>query len=603
MTEVHEIQVPVLIVGGGGSGLAASLFLSDLGVRSLLVERHPSTSVVPKAHYVNQRSMEIFRHHGVDRAIYDEAAPRDRLGRIEWRTSIGGDGPLDGKVLIIKSLMGGGDLRGDYDLKGVTPPTHIPQIRLEPILRRLAEQRNPGGLLFGHELIEFSQDAEGVEALIREIESGQELRVRAQYLLGADAGKTVGPAIGATMVGMTNAATFVGVYFTADLSRYFADSESVMRMIVHPQQLANASMTAGALLTLGPDRWDEHSEEWLVAWAYPPHDSQRPTLETAPADVQAFLKVDVPIEVKRISHWQVESIIADKFADRRVLLIGDAAHKHTPAGGLGLNSGIQDAHNLSWKLAAVLGGQASEALLATYEPERRPVVSRNAELSVYALGNHGLMVASMGIISGAPPVVNEAQIALLLAQTADGEARRERMHEVFQLTRTEYSCQDMELGFQYVSEAIVDDGTPLPKRDPLGSHFTPSTHPGCRLPHAWVSHDGACLSTHDLLPVGGFLLIAGENGAAWVAAAQRLAAQSGICIRACQIGAGERAIADPSKAWTEVRETDADGAILVRPDGHVGWRARAADSDPLARLSEALKHILATSGNASWQTL
>lgn len=601
MTDAREIHVPVLIVGGGASGLSASLFLSDLGIESLLVERHPSTSELPKAHYVNQRSMEIFRHHGVDRGIYDAAAPRDRLGRIEWRTSVGGDGPLDGKVLITKSLMGGGDLRGIYDLNGVTPPTHIPQIRLEPILRRIAEERSAGGLLFGHELIEFRQDGEGVEALVREIASGKDLRVRTRYLLGADAGKTVGPAIGATMVGMTNAATFVGVYFSADLSRYFADSQSVMRMIVHPQQAANASMTAGALLTLGPDRWDEHSKEWLVAWAYPPHDPQRPTLETAPADVQAFLKVDVPIEVKRISHWQVESIIADKFVEGRVLLIGDAAHKHTPAGGLGLNSGIQDAHNLCWKLTAVLKGQASEALLATYEPERRPVVSRNAELSVYALGNHGLMVASMGIINGAPSAVNEAQIALLLAQTADGAARRERMREVFQLTRTEYSCQDMELGFQYVSEAIVDDGTPMPRRDPLGSHFTPSTHPGCRLPHVWVAKDGACLSTHDLLPVGGFLLIAGDDGEAWVAAAQRLAAQTGICIRACRIGVGEGAIADSSGAWTEIREIGADGAILVRPDGHVAWRARAADSDPLPRLADALKRILAPSDDAAWQ--
>lgn len=599
MTEVREIQVPVLIVGGGGSGLAASLFLSDLGVASLLVEKHASTSVVPKAHYVNQRSMEIFRHHGIDQAIYGAAAPREKLGEIEWRTSIGGDGPLDGKVLITKSLMGGGELEGVYDLNGVTPPTHIPQIRLEPILRRLAEERNPGGLLFGHELLEFSQDAKGVTALVREVASGQELRVHARYLLGADAGKTVGPAIGAKMVGITNAATFVGVYFSADLSRYFPDSKSVMRMIVHPQQQANAAMSAGALLTMGPDCWDEHSKEWLVAWAYPSDDSQRPTLETAPADVQKFLKVDEAIDVKRISHWQVESIIADKFGEGRILLIGDAAHKHTPAGGLGLNSGIQDAHNLSWKLAAVLNGQASEALLATYEPERRPVVSRNAELSIYALGNHGLMVASMGIISGAPSALNEAQIAMLLAPTMDGEARRERMREVFQLTRTEYSCQDMELGFQYVSPAIVDDGTLLPRRDPLGSHFTPSTHPGCRLPHVWVSQDRASLSTHDLLPVGGFLLIAGENGGAWVAAAQLLAAQTGICIKACRIGAGEGAIADPSGAWTEVRETDADGAVLVRPDGHVGWRARSADSDPLARLGEALNHILVTSEGPS----
>jgi 2,4-dichlorophenol 6-monooxygenase len=590
---MRELEVSVLIVGGGGAGLAASIFLADLGVDSILVERHPGTSHLPKAHYINQRSMEIFRHHGIDADIYAAAAPREQLGQIEWRTSIGGDGPLDAKVLITKSLMGGGDLQGVYDLKGVTPPTHIPQIRLEPIMRRHAERRNPGRVLFNHELATFQQDADSVEAQVRDLNTGEELRIRAQYLIGADGGKTIGPAMGVRMVGLTNAADFVGVYFSADLSRYLAGSRSVMRMILHPHQAADAGMTVGALLTLGPDRWDEHSKEWLVSWAYAPQDPNRPTMATAERDVQTFLKVHAPIEVHRMSLWQIESIIADRFWDGRVFLIGDAAHKHTPAGGLGLNSAIQDAHNICWKLTLVQRGKASPALLSTYEPERRPVVTRNAEISVYALGNHGLMVASMGIINGAPKPVNEAQIAMLLSDTPDGEARRERMREVFELTRTEYACHDMELGFQYASSAISDDGSPSPKRDPLGSVYRPSTHPGCRLPHAWLARSGARVSTHDLLPLGGFLLIAGEHGHEWTAAAQRLAFDLGLHIATARIGGGDCDISDPSGYWNEVREIGVGGAILVRPDGHVCYRSLGRAKDPYGALRDALIRIVA----------
>jgi len=177
---------------------------------------------------------------------------------------------------------------------------------------------------------------------------------------------------------------------------------------------------------------------------------------------------------------------ADRFQIGRVFIIGDGAHRHTPFGGLGLNSGIQDAHNLCWKLALTLKGKASASLPETYEAERRPVVTRNAEWSLFALANHPTVMASMGIVAGAAPEFNEQMIKNLLADTLDGASRRARMNEVIETQRCEYGPHDLEMGFQYRQGALVDDETPWPTRDPMGADYTPSTRPGCRLAHAWL---------------------------------------------------------------------------------------------------------------------
>jgi 2,4-dichlorophenol 6-monooxygenase len=590
---MRRIDVPVLIVGGGGCGLSASNFLADLGVESLLVERHPSTAHLPKAHYLNQRTMEIFRQHGLADAVYAEAAPRKNMGKILWCTSLGGDGPLDGVVFLALDALGGGGLTAQYDLKGVTAPTNLPQIRLEPVLRRIAEQRNPGRLLFRHELMSLTQDAHAVNAIVRDLDAGEDILVRANYLIGADGGKTVGPALGIKVTGPTQMADFVMSHISADLSKYIKEDTSVMRIILHPDQVSvSGQLHTGALLTFGPNHWDGRSEEWGVAWSYQPDDPERHNEEQIIPRIKAFLKIDVPIKVHRVSHWYLESLVADKFQAGRVFIAGDAAHKHTPSAGLGLNAAIQDAHNLCWKLAFVLQGKAPPSLLDSYETERRAVTQRNADWSMFSMFNHNVLVASLGLINGAPAEFNEAQFAKLLADNADGQSRRARVNEVFKLSRMEYAAHDMEMGFNYPVGAVVDDASPMPVRDPMGAVYTPSSRPGCRLPHAWLRHKERAVSTHDLLPMGGFLLLTGEGGQGWCAAAQKLAAETGLRLSSVLVGESGGEVLDPSGAWAEVRGVAADGAILVRPDGHVGFRAATAVDDAYALLGSALRDIL-----------
>ncbi|MFZ2174184.1 MAG: FAD-dependent monooxygenase, partial [Rhodococcus sp. (in: high G+C Gram-positive bacteria)] len=141
---MSDIRVPVLIVGGGASGLTTSIFLSAYGIDHLLVERHESTSILPKAHYLNQRTMEILRQYGVADDIYDVGAPMQNMGKVVWRTTLAGDGPLDAKTFYKMDAFGGGGLAERYERDSACPSTNYPQLRLEPLLRRHAEQRAPG---------------------------------------------------------------------------------------------------------------------------------------------------------------------------------------------------------------------------------------------------------------------------------------------------------------------------------------------------------------------------------------------------------------------------------------------------------------------------
>lgn len=592
------IDVPVLIVGGGGAGLTASNMLADLGIESLLVERHPQTSHLPKAHYLNQRSMEAFRRLDLADAIYERGAPAENMGKITWHTSLGGDDPLDRIVIKEVDAMGGGRYAVEHALKGPTRAVNIPQLRLEPVLREHAERRNPGRVLFRHEFVSFRETDDGVEAVVRDLDGERDLLVRARYIVAADAGKTLAPQLGITMAGPTKLGDYVMAYIRADLSSYIPDDRSVMRVIVRVDQSAG-KQPVGGLLALGPTRWDRHSEEWGIGWGYAADDPDRNNHDNMEQRIQEFLKVDVPIEIKLVSHWYLEAVVADRFRVGRVFLVGDAAHRHTPGGGLGLNSAIQDVDNLCWKLALALGGKASDSLLDSYDVERRPVVTRNAENSLMAFANHFMLMSAMGIVPGAPREQNEASFAQMLIDTPDGRQRRARLDRVFDaVIGSEYAPHDLEMGYQYRGGAIIDDATPWPERDPMGSHYTPSSHPGCRLPHVWLHGADGAISTHDLIPTGGFLLLTGADDRAWQAAAQKTAAEHGVVIRTYGVGRGGELL-DPSNGWHLASGIKPGGALLVRPDAHVGYRATVAPADHAAALGAAMSALLSPTVGAS----
>jgi 2,4-dichlorophenol 6-monooxygenase len=586
---MRRLETEVLIVGGGGSGLSAAVFLGDLGIDYVVVERHPGTSPTPKAHYVNQRTMEIYRLHGVAEAVYAQAAPRANAGKVQWLTSLGGEGELDGIMFHEQDAMGAGGLSTRYDAAGCAYPVHIPQDLLEPVLAGHAGQRHPGRILFSHELISIAQAPGEITAVVRDLASGEDISIRCRYLVAADAGKTVGPALGIGMTNLTGAAMdSVSVTFEADLSEYITADTAVMRIIVHPSRLHRI----GGLLSMGPP-WDGRGRKWRVGFALPAGQQDALTEQAVLSEIRDYLKIDDPITITGIFPWHLETVVADRFRVGRVLLVGDAAHQHPPGAGLGLNSGVQDAHNIAWKLALVLNGAAPESLLDSYGVERRPVVTRNAEWGLFTLTNRAKLIAALGLAPGAPAGRNEAEFAKLIANTDEGTTRRAVMREIFQVQRMEYAAHDMEMGFWYPAGALADDGSAPPWRDPLGAEYRPTSRPGSRLPHAWLSVGGRRQSTHDLIPMGGLLLLCGDGseGADWCAAADKAAAVFGVPIRAVRVGPDGDA-SDPSGAWSAAREIDEAGAVVVRPDGHVGYRSFSADAEPERAVHDAVRTIL-----------
>ena len=584
-----DIEVPVLIVGGGACGLTSSLLLSDFGIDHLLIERHAGTSILPKAHYLNQRTMEVFRQHGVADPIYAVGTPMKNMSKVRWRTSLGGDGPLDAKTFYEIDAFGGGKVAPLYARDSACPSSNYPQLRLEPLLREHAEQRAPGKLRFHHELTSLTQDAEGVTATIRDLATGKTLTVRAQYMIGADGGKTVGPALGIAMGGLTGIARIVSSHVTADLSAWW-DEACLITWFINPDQ--SGTFGSGAMVPMGPT-WGKHSEEWTIHFNFNPDDPEQIDEQNVQPRLRALLKLpDLKMQVHKVSHWTLEGVLADRYQDGRVFLAGDAAHRHPPTTGLGLNTAVQDAHNLAWKLAAVLSGRAAPGLLASYDAERQAIGRRNVDWAMFTAMNHAVLDAGMGFSPTQSDAIRHATFETFFADTPMGATRRARAAEVFETQRTEFQAHDLEIGFAYAQGALLDDGTPAPLPDPLGGHYQPTTRPGHRLPHAWLTCAGRRLSTHDLVGRGAaFLLITAGDGAAWQAAATRASQTLEIEIVQGVIGAGQP-YADAEGRWADLREISEQGALLVRPDNHVAWRSQGTSQDATRELTEALRAIL-----------
>ncbi|WP_344290633.1 FAD-dependent monooxygenase [Streptomyces synnematoformans] len=577
------VEVPVLIVGGGGCGLSASNFLSDHGVGHLLVERHADTANVPKAHYLNQRTMAIFRQHGLDGPMTAQGAPLPKFGALRWLTSLGGDRERDGQLIHELDAFGGGSLRERYAEAGPVLPVKLPQVRLEPILRRYAEEQNPGRILFGHEMTGFTDHGDRVTAEVRDRSTGETTTVTARYLLGADGGRTVGQALGVPMQGVHGLLDVTTAYFSADLSPWWREGT----LLTHFLNAYDADLSSN-LIEMGPT-WGRHCEEWVLH--FPPSDNLDE--EFVVARIRELLSLPgLELTLHHVTNWTVEALLAERYRVGRVLLAGDSAHRQPPTVGLGLNSGIQDAHNLAWKLAAVLSGRADDSLLDSYEDERRPVCRHNVDWAVSAAQHHQMMLDGLGLGPHAPAGRRERMFASFFDPSPLRAVVRARTAEVLDTHRAACHAHDLEMGFAYEDGALVPDGTEPPERAPMRDVYRPTTRPGHLLPHAWLSRDGERLSTHDLIGVStGFVLLAGPAGKAWCDAAAEASEKFSVPIATARIGEGAE-YADVDGRWAAFRGIGDDGAVLVRPDNHVAWRSVRARENPAGLLAHALSRIL-----------
>jgi len=532
------LDIPVLIVGGGPVGLTASLLLSQHGVRSLLVERHPGTAILPKARGINARTMEMYRQCGVEQAIREAGLPPERTGLIVWTES------LSGKE-IERRVPG----RATPENMAVTPATNClcAQDDLEPVLRRFAEAARPGELRFNTELTKVCYDATRVSGVLADRATGMEVPFRARYLIAADGAQSrMRRMLGVRMLGQEGVYDSVNILFRADLRPWTEDRPAALYFVEQPG-------LRGTFLTInGKDRWGFliHS---LKQYGFRPGDF---TSERCAALIrQATGVADLAIEVLGVSPWEASAVVADRYRDGPVFLAGDAAHEMPPTGGFGLNTGVQDVHNLAWKLAAVLHGQADPLLLDTYHAERQLL---------------GLAITQASLAN-----------ALSMGRTArQGGAK---------LARPQFlNEQGLIFGACYESAAVIPDGTPPPPVvDPV-TDYVPSARPGGRAPHVWLMRAGDRISTIDLFGPH-FVLLAGRGGAPWLDAARRIALPSRPPIVAYAV---DSEIIDIDGAWHDTYGVEEDGAVLVRPDGYVAWRCRSRPNDPEQSLSNALDRVL-----------
>jgi 2,4-dichlorophenol 6-monooxygenase len=589
MPENDVIDVPVLIVGGGGSGLTMSVFLSDLGVKSLLVERHPTTSIHPKAHVLNCRTMEILHQHGLADEIYRLGTPAQNFGAMAWMTSLGGDRPFDRRLLYRTEAYGGtpgSELEARREKVCGNRYGNLSQRWLEPMLLREGLNRNPDGLLLHHEVVDIVQDHDGVIATVNDRTNKRSCKVRAKYLVAADGGKTVGPALGAVMQGTPTFQTWISLHVRSDLSAYIPFDDTMMNRVCSLSDDGTRLEHCG-VVPMGPTRWGRHSEEWQILLCIPPGDEHRVNVDDN-ATVEIVRRImrlpnDHPIDLHSASRWSVEGTVADRFRVGRVFLVGDAAHRHPPAG---LNLGIQDSHNLAWKLAAVLDN-ASPTLLDSYEAERRPFAQRVVGRAQFSIFNQLAIAAGTGVVNGAQPEWNRSQLQALFADTVDGAVRRQVMFEYFNTNRVTTEHIGLEMALDYADAGFVTaDGSPPLDADPMGVTYQQSSRPGHRLPHAWLLRSGVDrVATHSLNTPGTFLLLAGNHPEKWLEAASTLNDQQ-LVVRA--IGADQE-LRDPDGSWAELRGHDDDGALLVRPDGIVVMRNATGCAAPHVELESALR--------------
>lgn len=442
-------------------------------------------------------------------------------------------------------------------------------------------------MLFDHNVTQFQDEGDHVIVTVKD-PHGKETLYRAQYLVGADGGRTIGPKIGVSMEGRTGITDMVSVHFGADLSQYWDDRYFACHFI---NGSCGTVFESGAIVPMGPT-WGKYSEEWVFHFGFDLNDESRFQEEKLIPRIRELLKIpELEIKIHKISHWIIERVLANKYREGRVFIAGDAAHRRPPTTGLGLNTAIEDSLNLAWKLALVLDQRASPGILDTYEQERRPVGKRNCDWGLFTFENSAVINAAVGLVAGRKEA-NRLRFEALFEDSDTGNSLRAQVRKMIDSQCIEFSAHGIELGFKYEDGWKVSDGTEVPWSDPLGQIYTPSTRPGHRLPHAWLEVSDTVISTHDLVGVrGAFALITDGEGKDWILAAKRAAASFKITVHTAQIGPPPY-IRDYDDRWEQVKETKTGGAVLVRPDNIVAWRSMYASERGGAELEEAFAVLL-----------
>ena len=543
---------PVLISGGGPVGLVLSIELAWRGVPSIVLNTEPTTAVHPQGNTHNSRTMEHYRRLGIANRVRAVGLPPEFTTDISYLTRFTGHEfariPMPSSAEKQRRIA-------EQDMSFLTPePIHrSSQFYVEPELFAHAETLDGIDLRFGWELIDFTQYADRVESTIRHSETGDTETIVSKWLAGCDGAQ--GYTRRALDIPYRGEGGDEVAFFIGKMLSVYIDApgiHDVMNMEPAWQYWTVNNDARTCIVTL------DAKGKFVVLAKYP--DSGEPDEAEIICDIQDAFGAEIDIEVISIRQWTAgNALVADRYGEGRVLLAGDAVHLFTPTGGFGMNTGVEDAVNLGWKIAAVHHGWAPEALLDTYEGERRPIGIRNTQSSRKLASD----VATIQV----PAALEE--------ETAEGQKARADLGRHLSGFTEEFASLGIQLGARYdASPLIANDGTEPPPDSPV--EYVPTACPGGRAPHQWLN-DGA--SIHDRFGKW-FTLVkfgsASTDTAAFAAAAEALDVPLDI------VDVAEKA----------ARDLYACTFALIRPDHHVAWRGDSLPADAEALMRQVSGNLL-----------
>lgn len=522
-----RIEVPVAILGAGPVGLALANELGWRGVPCLVIDRTVETLDFPTCESVNARTLEHFRRWGIADAVRFAGFPPDLPRNVRFVTRV-----LGHELLCFERPSNRDQQKAFAD---ITPEGGVwcPKYLFDPVLRRRLEDHPHVALAAGWEVTAFRQHAGGVHLTARRVGGGGEAEIHCAYLAACDGATSfTRKALGIRMAGAFAEGQNFTVYFrSAALRDALADRPGIMMDIVNADCRANLSAVDGDVL------W--RLTQWIEGEA--PLQPERL--------VHAALGRELAFDVIRALPWTGHRVVAERFRQDRVFLVGDAAHLLWPRGGFGMNTGVGDAVDLGWKLEAVLSGWGGPGLLDSYEAERRPVAVRNVEEAASNRAEDAALPLPDGLEADGP----------------DGRRAREGLAALIAERRAkEWNSLGIQLGYVYADSPVcVPDGTPAPAGS--ASDYLPTTWPGARAPHFWLGEGRSVLDSFGR----GFVLAAFDDPAR-LAALAAPAASRRVPLTIVPLAG------TPHAGLYERR------FVLVRPDGHVAWRGDGPPADPLA---------------------
>lgn len=509
--------IPVLICGAGPVGLSLSLALGRLGIDNLVIEKHSSTSVHPKARGLNVRTMEIFRQWDVESTIRAHELPAEGR-RLLWLESVQGD--IIGEVKLDES--------GYSD--SPTQSCFVTQNYVEQELLAAVKQLTTSDVKFDTQLISLHQDADYIECELFNKTKKIKEKIHCQYLIAADGAHSfVRQKINIKMYGVENLGNYLSVYCHADLTPWLADKPAAVILFTNPDYLGKFVMAY------------DFKNKWIIA--------ERTNKSSADIDKAYCMQLvrdianqdDLEVKIINTSVWEMAALNAENYRVNRIFLAGDAAHRLPPTGGMGLNLGVQDAHNLAWKLAYVIKGNANAKILDSYQSERHPF----AEYTINWSSNNAKRIFAM----------------MEALQNKNLEAFKQKLT----LQEKQVNHRGLDLGFIYRSNLIYDQQTP-PELD--SSHYQPLAIAGARAPHCKIEINGEIHSTLDLFEKDFVLFISPQCEIDHIISL--LPIPKSYPLKCYKLNRDFKPINNDFVHFYDLHS--AESAILIRPDGYIAWR-------------------------------